>query len=100
MDQATRRLEAELGFITPLKKIFSFTYRADVENNLVEHEYDHVFAGEYEGEIKPNPREVTGIRYMEMDEIRRELDFYPQRFTSWFMIAFPKIEVWWKQRFG
>ena len=99
-EAATRRLEEELGFITPLKKIFSFTYRADVENNLVEHEYDHVFAGEYEGEIRPNQVEVAGIRYAEMDAIKKELEQYKQRFTSWFIIAFPKIENWWKQRYG
>src|SRR5437763_15474807 len=37
---AARRVNEELGFTTPLKKIFAFTYKADVENNLIEHEYD------------------------------------------------------------
>ena len=98
-DAAIRRLEEELGFITPLKKIFSFVYRADVENGLIEHEYDHVFAGQFQGEMMPNELEVAAVRYMEMDEIHREMNQHPESFTSWFRIAFPKMESWWEQRF-
>src|SRR5688500_3228590 len=38
---AQRRLQEEMGFSTPLVKLFEFIYRAEVENNLIEHEYDH-----------------------------------------------------------
>src|SRR4249919_2599143 len=41
-DAATRRLKEELGFETPLKKIFQFTYQASFDNGLTEHEFDHV----------------------------------------------------------
>src|SRR6187200_1451519 len=41
-DAAKRRLAEELGFSIELKKIFAFTYKAEVENDLIEHEYDHV----------------------------------------------------------
>src|SRR3569832_1359954 len=58
-DAARRRLIEELGFTTKLNKIFSFTYHARVENDLIEHEFEHVFAGEYESVIEPNPREVA-----------------------------------------
>ncbi len=98
-DAATRRLEEELGFITGLRKIFSFTYQSMVENGLVEHEYDHVFAGQFEGDIFPNDGEVAAIRYMEMKSIKTEMERHPEHFTSWFKIAYPKIETWWKERF-
>jgi isopentenyl-diphosphate delta-isomerase len=98
-DAARRRLEEELGFITPLKKIFSFVYRAEVENELVEHEYDHVFAGEFEGKILPDDKEVADVKYMEMDEIDRHITQNPEHFTSWFKIAFPKMKSWWSQRY-
>jgi isopentenyl-diphosphate delta-isomerase len=52
---AARRLKEELGFQTGIEKIFDFVYRSEVENNLVEHEFDHVFSGVYEGEMKLNP---------------------------------------------
>ena len=97
---AARRLEEELGFVTDLHEIFSFTYRAEVENNLIEHEYDHVFAGEYDNEIDPNPHEVMNYRFEGMQNIKEEIQMHPQRFTSWFKIAFPKIENWWQQRYA
>lgn len=94
---AVRRLEEEMGFTAPLEKIFTFTYRADVENNLVEHEYDHVFAGIYEGKIVLNPSEVAAYEYLPMETISRRLYDQPATFTSWFRIAFPLVEKWWKE---
>jgi isopentenyl-diphosphate delta-isomerase len=97
---AVRRLEEEMGFIAPLEKIFSFTYKADVENNLVEHEYDHVFAGIYEGPIELNPSEVAAYEYLPMETISRRLNDQPAAFTSWFRIAFPLVEKWWEEYRG
>ena len=93
---AARRLEEELGFTTPVSRIFSFTYRAEVENGLVEHEYDHVFAGIYEGKIEANPVEVADYDYREMKEIKESLEQHPGNYTAWFAIAFPQIEKWWE----
>jgi isopentenyl-diphosphate Delta-isomerase len=97
---ANRRLQEEMGFQTSLEKIFAFTYRAAVENNLVEHEYDHVFTGEYEGIIANNSAEVADYRYMEMSEIREAVNTTPEAFTCWFRLAFPRMETWWQERYG
>ena len=97
---ARRRLMEELGFTTPLEKIFAFTYNATVENNLVEHEYDHVFAGEYEGAIRMNPEEVCDYAYRDLAEIKSMVNEKPELFTTWFRIAFPQIEAWWKERYA
>lgn len=97
---ATRRLQEEMGFTTPLEKIFAFTYKADVENNLVEHEFDHVFAGEYEGVIAKNEEEVSDYRFADMREIQEMLHNQPAAFTSWFRLAFPRMESWWQKRYG
>jgi isopentenyl-diphosphate delta-isomerase len=99
-EAAIRRLEEELGFITPLKEIFSFIYQAPVENALIEHEFDHVFAGQYEGNIIPNQNEVTTYCYEEMEQIRWGIIHQPAKFTSWFKLAFPKIDAWWNERYG
>ena len=40
-----------MGFETELEKVFDFVYKAEFENGLTEHEFDHVFTGEYDGEI-------------------------------------------------
>jgi isopentenyl-diphosphate Delta-isomerase len=98
-DAAKRRLKEELGFTTRLHKIFSFTYHARVENGLIEHEFDHVFAGEYESTIHPNPHEVADHTYATMEQIKLDLNTHPEKFTSWFKIAFPKIEKWWQEKY-
>lgn len=97
---ANRRLQEELGFTTSLKKIYEFTYRAEVENNLIEHEYDHVFAGEYDGAIQINPHEVADYCYENMNDIKWAIHEQPLKFTAWFKIAFPTIETWWEQNYS
>ena len=98
-DAASRRLQEELGFTSALKKIFDFTYRTEFDNGLIEHEFDHVFAGIYEGEIKFNPEEVKDYCYKKMDAIKQSLESHPSKYTSWFLLAFPKIEEWWAENY-
>lgn len=92
---AARRLREELGIATPLEPVFQFVYQAAFENGLQEHEYDHVLAGLYDGDIPFNPLEVQAVRYVTMQALRRELQDNPTGFTAWFRLAFPKIEQWW-----
>ena len=94
MDAALRRLKEELGFQVPLKKIFEFTYKAEFENGLSEHEFDHVFASEYNGLISANPEEISDYCYKDIFEIKESLNSHPQKYTVWFHLAFPKIEEW------
>lgn len=95
---AERRLNEELGFTTPLEKVFSFTYKVDFENGLTEHEFDHVFTGDYDGEIKANSSEVKDYCYKTLEEISLSLESHPQKFTPWFKIAFPEIRKIKKQQ--
>jgi isopentenyl-diphosphate delta-isomerase len=96
---AHRRLQEEMGFDTKLENIFSFIYCETVENNLVEHEYDHVFVGKYEGRINVNRNEVEDFTYMEMSEIKRRINEQPGDYTKWFKIVLPRIEEWWRNRY-
>jgi isopentenyl-diphosphate Delta-isomerase len=95
---ATRRLQEEMGFVTPVEKAFDFTYRAELDNGLTEHEFDHVFVGFYEGEVVPNAQEVMDYCYLSLSEIEKQLDVRSQRYTEWFKIAFPRIKEWWSAR--
>src|SRR4051794_22260886 len=89
LEAASCRLTEELGFSTRLEEIFDFIYRAEF-GELTEHEFDHVFAGEYEGEIHPDKNEVIDFSYLTMEEIASALEKYPSRYTAWFKIVFPK----------
>jgi isopentenyl-diphosphate Delta-isomerase len=94
IDAAHRRLAEELGFDTHLNKIFSFTYRAEFGNGLVENEFDHVFLGFYDGPVFFNPLEVKSVAYYGIDQVRKELEENPGKYTEWFRIAFPKVETY------
>ena len=86
-----RRLEEELGIRMPVEELYSFVYRAQFENGLTEYEYDHVFLGEYDGEIRLNEEEASEIRWMDMDELAEDLWKNPEKYTAWFLIAAPQV---------
>jgi isopentenyl-diphosphate delta-isomerase len=84
---AVRRLDEELGFKTLLMEVANLSYRAfDPASGLIEHEHLHVFFGQYDGEISPNPVEVNACRWMLPNRIRRSLAICPDRFTPWFAL--------------
>ena len=86
LDGAQRRLKEELGITTDLTEKFSFIYKADVGQNLCEHELDHVFTGNYEGNFALNEEEVSEIRYISMQQLDEEMNANPEKFTEWFKI--------------
>ncbi|MDF2381411.1 isopentenyl-diphosphate Delta-isomerase [Nostoc ellipsosporum NOK] len=90
-EAASRRLQEEMGFQTPLQHAFSFVYKAPFDNGLTEHEYDHVFIGTYEGTVSPDPAEVADYCYKPVDEIVQSMQTHPQRYTEWFKIALPRL---------
>jgi isopentenyl-diphosphate delta-isomerase len=93
---ASRRLNEELGFDTPLKPIFDFVYKATFENGLTEHEFDHVYFGNYDGKIFPDPNEVMNVEFENMESIAADLRGNPKKFTAWFQLAFDRVYEWWK----
>jgi isopentenyl-diphosphate delta-isomerase len=85
-DAAARRLGEEMGFRTDLRPRFRFVYRAELPPGLVEHELDHVFAGAFEGEPRPDPSEVDAWRWIDLGELAREIAARPDAFTAWLRI--------------
>lgn len=93
-DAAVRRLKEEMGFTTDLFELFDFTYRHAFDNGLTEYEFDHVFAGFWETPVFPNPEEVNEYCFFSLDEIRKTMKNYPEQYTVWFRIVFPRVETW------
>ncbi|MBS1564670.1 MAG: isopentenyl-diphosphate Delta-isomerase [Bacteroidetes bacterium] len=91
---AIRRLQEELGFAVPLRKLFDFVYKTDFDNGLSEHEFDHVFAGTYDGALSPDAGEVQDYCFKSRRAIRDSLAVRPDLYTVWFRIAFPMLEKW------
>ena len=86
LDAAIRRVNEELGISCQLEEKFHFIYKADVGQGLWEHELDHVFIGEYNGEYQLNPDEVSAIRFVTLEELDHEVAQQPEMFTEWFKI--------------
>lgn len=82
-----RRLKFEMGFDCDLKKAFHFIYRAEFSNGLIEHEFDHVFIGEFNGVPQANPEEVQAWRWIDWQSLKNEIAENPDRFAYWFTVA-------------
>jgi isopentenyl-diphosphate delta-isomerase len=91
-DAAKRRLHEEMGFTTELDFAFNFTYKASLDKGLIEHEFDHVFLGSYDGEVKLNFSEVGDYCFKTMNDLKQDLSIHPLKYTTWFRIAFPLLE--------
>lgn len=85
-----RRLKEEMGFDCNLKKSLCFIYRTDLQNDLIEHEYDCVFVGEFNGAPKPDPEEVMRYKWVSIKELKRDIAKNPRRYSPWLKIALKK----------
>ena len=86
-----RRLREELGIKCDLVEKFAFTYRASFDNDLHEHEFDHVFFGAFEGDPQPDPEEVKALRWISPEELDAEILAGPERFTPWLLICWEQV---------
>lgn len=96
-DAALRRLGEEMRFGCELRRAFGFIYRAELDNQLVEHEFDHVFTGQFDGEPAPDSSEVEDWRWVGLEELRRGLRLRPREYSYWLRVvllgASHKIQV-------
>lgn len=90
-DAAKRRLTEEMGMQCHLQHAFSFTYRAVMEDGLIEHEFDHVFFGSSDDLPKPAAEEVADYKHMSLAELSEELENRPEQYTQWLKICFKQV---------
>jgi isopentenyl-diphosphate Delta-isomerase len=83
---AQRRLHEEMGIITSLKFAYSFLYTVPLENDLTEHELDHVFIGTYDGIPQANSAEVEDWKFVTLDFAREDISKHPTHYTYWFKL--------------
>jgi isopentenyl-diphosphate Delta-isomerase len=92
-DAAVRRLKEEMGIDASLKKVFDFIYRTEFENGLTEFEFDHVYTGSFTGTLSPDKQEVQDYCFRSMEDIEQDLQRRPEKYSSWFKIAFPLLSA-------
>lgn len=88
---ADRRLKEEMGISAPLTEVFDFIYKADLGNGLYEHEADHVFVGKTNEDPKPDTNEVMEWKWMNTEEISKDMDINPNNYTIWFQLIFKEV---------
>lgn len=91
---ANRRLYEELGFKTRLKESFKFSYDAEMDNKIWgEHELDHTFVGTYEGRIYPNPEETSGYEWINLIDLKKDLENNSGKYSPWFKIILKMLKL-------
>jgi isopentenyl-diphosphate delta-isomerase len=84
LDAAHRRLEEEMGLRCELTDVFHFLYKEPLDNELTEHELDHVFMGVCDDLPVLNPMEVMAYRFIDFKDLVAEIEQDPEQFTVWF----------------
>lgn len=92
-EAVNRRLMEEMGFNCELEEKFHFIYKVAFDNNLMEHEFDHVFIGQYDGKVIPNQYEVDAITWIDFYELKNDMEKYPEKYTYWFKILMSRPEM-------
>jgi isopentenyl-diphosphate Delta-isomerase len=85
------RLQREMGFDCPVEERFTMRYRAVCTNGLIEHEMDHVFTGQFDGDPSLNLEEASAWKWVSIDEVQRLIASSPEDFTEWFKIIVPEL---------
>ncbi|AUC84147.1 isopentenyl-diphosphate delta-isomerase [Polaribacter sp. ALD11] len=90
VEAGRRRLQEEMGFVTEIKEVFSFIYKAPFDNGLTEHEFDHVMVGRYEDAPELNRKEAEAYKWMTLEDVKKDIEENPESYTEWFKIIFDK----------
>jgi isopentenyl-diphosphate delta-isomerase len=91
IDAATRRLKEEMGLQCELIELFSFTYRENFENGLIEHEFDHVFLGVCNQLPVINSDEVIEYQYSAYNSVKTNIHQNPENYTVWFRKIYERV---------
>ena len=90
IESGKRRLNEEMGFTTELTEKTSFIYKAEFDNGLIEHEFDHILVGYFDNSPKINTKEVDSWKWMNMENVKDDIKVHSNNYTVWFKIIFEK----------
>lgn len=86
-----RRLAEEMGMTCETAFAFHFIYKHVFDNQLTEHEFDHVYFGISDEQPKVNPEEVQAWKYISLETLSDELRNSPEKYTPWLKICIDKV---------
>jgi len=92
IDAARRRLSEEMGMHVNLIEWGDLIYRAEFEDGLIEHEFDHIFIGVTNILPVLNPEEAESYQYVELQILRRSIEQNPELYTPWLSLCLDKMD--------
>jgi isopentenyl-diphosphate Delta-isomerase len=85
---AQQRLNLEMSIQAPLHEVATLHYKADVGNNLIEHEIDHILIGKYQNDlIQPNSQEIAAYQWFPIEKLRQNIHDNYTIYTPWLQPA-------------
>lgn len=91
-DATRRKLKQEMGIDLQPEFAYKFIYKANLDGNLIEHEYDHVFVAKFDGEPIINKEEVEQWKYSKVNAISEDALSNPGLYTFWFQLILVQDE--------
>ena len=83
-----REIKEELGIKIDRKNIKKlFTIKPCKENNF---EFEKIYLLKYDGKIKADPKEISKIEFVDINNLKNEIKEHPERFCPDFLIAFKR----------
>lgn len=92
LEAAQRRLKEEMGMNCELRDLFHFIYKEKLDNELTEHELDHVFIGYSDETPKYNVEEVCDYKYIPYNELTNDIHENPDKYTYWFKHVIENVQ--------
>jgi isopentenyl-diphosphate delta-isomerase len=81
---ACNRLSFELNIATDLTYIGSVYYELQLDHNMFEHEFDHIFHGVFlEDMCDFNTNEVSECKWVDISDLIISIKYNPKKYTPW-----------------
>ncbi len=88
---ARNRLMYEMGIDLQPEFAFKFMYKASLDHDLTEHEYDHVFTGVFNGKPVINKDEVDEWKFVDLNTLLADLSREPEKYTPWLKLIMQRF---------
>ena len=93
LDSANRRLFEEMGMNCELNEIFNFTYKIKLDNEMTEHELDHVYIGITNDLPNINLSEVMNWKKIKYKDLLEDVAQNPMKYTVWFKQIYQRVQL-------
>lgn len=91
-DAAKRRLIEEIGIDAEPEFLYKFIYKANLDNDLIEHELDHVYTCTSDSAPQLNQHEAEDFKYISLPEMFKDMKNHPEQYTFWFKMISERLE--------